>query len=92
MRVSRALNLGCHPTIHLNRLELREQLVYHQSLILLRLQDGLDLSTPNGMIQRVQELHSYVMIIIRAHVHIGPHVVTITVNHWNIVSMDSPGT
>jgi hypothetical protein len=35
MRVSRALELGCHAPIHLSRLELREQLVHRQSVILL---------------------------------------------------------
>jgi hypothetical protein len=35
MRVSRALNLGCHAPIHLSRLELREQLVHGHSVILL---------------------------------------------------------
>jgi hypothetical protein len=50
MRVSQALDLGCHTMIHLNRLELRELLIYRQSLILLRLQDGLDPSAPNGTI------------------------------------------
>jgi hypothetical protein len=44
MRVSRALNLGCHAPIHLIRLELREQLIHSQSIILLRLNNGLELS------------------------------------------------
>jgi hypothetical protein len=53
MRVSRALNLGCHTPIHLSRLELREQLVHCQGLTLLRLYNGLKLSAPNRTIQRV---------------------------------------
>jgi hypothetical protein len=39
--------------IHLNRLELREQLVHGQSVILLRLHNGLELSASNCTIQRV---------------------------------------
>jgi hypothetical protein len=50
MGISQALNTGCHTTIHLNRLQFREQLVYRQSLILLILENGLDLSVPNGTI------------------------------------------
>jgi hypothetical protein len=37
MRVSQALNLGCHAPIHLSRLELREQLVHGQSMSTLAL-------------------------------------------------------
>jgi hypothetical protein len=51
MRVSRALNLGCHASIHLSQLELREQLVHSQSVILLRLHNGLELSASNRTIQ-----------------------------------------
>jgi hypothetical protein len=53
MRVSRALNLGCHTPIHLSRLELREQLVHHQGVILLKLYNGLELYAPNRTIQLV---------------------------------------
>jgi hypothetical protein len=53
MRVSRALELGSHAPIHLRRLELREQLVHRQSVILLLLHNGLELSAPNCAIQRV---------------------------------------
>jgi hypothetical protein len=53
MRVSRALNLGCHAPIHLSRLELREQLVHHQGVILLRLHNSLKLFAPKCTIQRV---------------------------------------
>jgi hypothetical protein len=64
MRVSRALNLGCHTTIHLSRLELQEQLVHSQSVILLRLYNGIELSALNRTIQRVQELDDSIMIIV----------------------------
>jgi hypothetical protein len=80
MRVSRALNLGLHAPIHLNRLELREQLVHSQSVILLRLYNGLKLSASKLTIQRVQELDNPIMIIVREHVHIGPLLFTTTVN------------
>jgi hypothetical protein len=75
MRVSRALNLGCHTLVHLSRLELREQHVHHQGVILLRLYNGLELSASNRTIQRVQELDGSIMIIVQEHMHIGPHVV-----------------
>jgi hypothetical protein len=71
----RALNLGCHTPIDLNRLELREQLVHSQSVILLGPYNGLELSASNRMIQRVQELDGSIMIIVREYVNIGPHVV-----------------
>jgi hypothetical protein len=35
MRVSQVLDLSSHPTVHLGRLELGEQLVHHEGLILL---------------------------------------------------------
>jgi hypothetical protein len=47
----------------------------YDSVILLRLYNGLELSAPNHTIQRVQELDDLIMIIVREHVHIGPHVV-----------------
>jgi hypothetical protein len=75
MRVSRVLDLCTHPTVHLGRLELGKQLVHCEGLILFRLKSDLDLLTPHGMIQRMQELDSSVMIIVREHDHINPHVV-----------------
>jgi hypothetical protein len=48
MGVSRAVKMGCQTTINLSRLELRERLVHHQSGVLFRLKDGLDLSIPHG--------------------------------------------
>jgi hypothetical protein len=75
MGINWALKTGYHTTIHLGLLELREQLVHRQSVILLRLKNGLGLSIPNCMIQRVQEFRSSVIIIVREHGHIGPHVV-----------------
>jgi hypothetical protein len=56
MRVSRVLDPCSHPTVHLGRLELGEQLVYHAGLILLRLKNDLDLLTPHGTIQGVHSL------------------------------------
>jgi hypothetical protein len=53
MRVSRALDIGCHAPIHFSRLELGEQLVHGQDIILLRLNYGLELSAPNRTIQRM---------------------------------------
>jgi hypothetical protein len=41
------------------------------------------------MIQRVQGLDSPVMIIIREYSHISLMLFTITVNYWNMASMDS---
>jgi hypothetical protein len=61
--------------VHLRRLELGKQLIHHDGLILLRLKNGLDLPTPHGTIKRMQELDSPVMVIIREHDHISPHVV-----------------
>jgi hypothetical protein len=61
--------------VHLRRLEFGKQLVHHAGLILLRLKNGLDLLTPHGTIERMQELDSPVMVIIREHGHISPHVV-----------------
>jgi hypothetical protein len=37
MGINRVLDLCMHPTVHLGRLELGKQLVYHESLILLLL-------------------------------------------------------
>jgi hypothetical protein len=37
MGISRALDLCTHPTVHLGRLELGEQLIHHEGLILLQL-------------------------------------------------------
>ena len=65
MRVSWVLDPCLHPTVHLGRLELGEQLVHREGLILLRLKNGLDLLTSQGTIQTVQELDSPVMIIVR---------------------------
>jgi hypothetical protein len=53
MAISRTLELGCHAPIHLSRLELREQLVHRQNVILLRLDNGLELSALDCTIQRV---------------------------------------
>jgi hypothetical protein len=53
MRVNRALNLGCHASIHLSQLELREQIIHGQSVILPRLYNGLELYALNHMIQQV---------------------------------------
>jgi hypothetical protein len=39
----------------------------------------------------VQELDGSIMIIVREHVHIGPHVVHHNCNRWNKASMDLPG-
>ena len=75
MRISRALDLGCHTTVQLSRLELREQLVHRQGVILLGLNNSLKLPVPYGTIQRVQELHGSIMIIVWEDVHIGSHVV-----------------
>jgi hypothetical protein len=75
MGISRVLDLCTHPTVHLRRLELGKQLVHREVLILLRLLDGLDLPTPHGTIQRMQEFDSPVMVIIQEHDHISPHVV-----------------
>jgi hypothetical protein len=61
--------------VHLERLELGKQLVHLEGLMLLRLKYGLDLLTPHGTIQGMQELDSPVMVIIREHNHISPHVV-----------------
>jgi hypothetical protein len=78
MRISRVLDLCTHPTVDLGRLELGKQLVHHEGLILLRLYDSLDLPTPHGTIQRMQELDSPIMVIIREHDHISPHVVHVS--------------
>jgi hypothetical protein len=75
MRLSQVLDLCMNPTVYLGRLELGKQLVHREGLILLRLRDDLDLPTPHGTIQRMQELDSPVMVIIRDHDHISPHVV-----------------
>jgi hypothetical protein len=79
MGISRVLDLCTHPTVHLGRLELGNQLVHHEGLILLRLKDGLDLPTPHCTIQRMQELDSPIMVIIREHDHITLMLSTITV-------------
>jgi hypothetical protein len=87
MGVSRTLNLGCHTPIHLNRLELREQLVHRQGVILLRLYNGFKLSDPNLTIQRVQELDGSIMIIVRGTSTLALMLFTTTVNRWNKASM-----
>jgi hypothetical protein len=53
MRVSRVLDVSSHPTIHLGRLELGEQLIHRDGLILLRLKNGIDLLNTHRTIQRV---------------------------------------
>jgi hypothetical protein len=64
-----------HPTVHFGRLELGKQLIHHEGLILLQLKNGLNLLTPHGTMQGMQELDSPIMIIVREHDHISPHVV-----------------
>jgi hypothetical protein len=44
MGVSRALKTDCQTPIDLSRIELLEQLIHHQSGVLLRLKNGLNLS------------------------------------------------
>jgi hypothetical protein len=75
MGISWVLDLCTHPTVHLGRLELGKQLVHREGLILLRLYDSLDIPTPHGTIQRMQELDSPIMVIIQEHGHVNPHVV-----------------
>jgi hypothetical protein len=50
-------------------------LIHGESLIVVRLHNGLDLGTPHDTIQRMQELHDSIMVIVREHDHICPHIV-----------------
>jgi hypothetical protein len=79
MGIGQVLDLCTHPTVHLGRLELGKQLVNREGLILLRLYGGLDLPTPHGTIQRMQELDSPVMVIIRGTATLALMLFTITV-------------
>jgi hypothetical protein len=53
MGVNRALKTGYQSPINLSRLELREQLVHHKSVVLLRLKNGFDLYLSHYTIKRV---------------------------------------
>jgi hypothetical protein len=74
MRISRVLDLCTHLRSTSDDLSLENSSSTMRVLLLL-VKNGLDLLTPHGTIQGMKELDSPVMVIIREHGHISPHVV-----------------
>jgi hypothetical protein len=73
--ISRALMLGLQLPINLSQLELREDVIQLNSQVLPRLLDGLNLSTPNCLVQDMQKLQSLTMLGVREILNICLHVV-----------------
>jgi hypothetical protein len=61
--------------VNLSRLELRKEIIELNSQVLPGLLDGLNLSTPNILVQAMQKLQSLIMLGVREILNIGLRVV-----------------
>jgi hypothetical protein len=78
--ISRALMLRLQLPVNLSRLELRKEIIQFNSQVLSGLLDGLNLSSPNILVQYMQKLQSLIMLGVREILNIGLHVVHDAVN------------
>jgi hypothetical protein len=67
--------LGLQLPVNLSRLELRKEIIQLNSQVLAGLLDGLNLSTPNILVQDMQELQSLIMLGVREILNISLNVV-----------------
>jgi hypothetical protein len=67
--------LGLQLPVNLSQLELRKEIIQLNSQVLPRLLDGLNLSTPNILVEDMQKLQSLIMLGVREILNTGLHVV-----------------